>query len=79
MADIEKEVIDIIVEHLGVDPSEVTLQKSLVEDLSMDSLDQTEIIMELEKHFNIDVSEKEAEELRTVGQVVEYIRRRKNG
>lgn len=70
---IEKEVIDIVVEQLGVDPSEVTLQKSFVEDLNADSLDLTELIMTFEEKFGFEISEEEAEKLKTVGDVVTYI------
>ncbi|MBS0626663.1 MAG: acyl carrier protein, partial [Verrucomicrobia bacterium] len=48
---IEKEVIDIVVEQLGVSPDDVTLQKSFVEDLNADSLDLTELIMTFEEKF----------------------------
>ena len=74
---IEKEVIDIVVEQLGVDPADVTLQKTFVEDLNADSLDLTELIMTFEERFGLEIGEKDAEELKTVGQVVEYINKRK--
>lgn len=70
---IEKEVIDIVVEQLGVNPEEVTVSKSFVEDLNADSLDLTELIMTFEEKFGFDISEDEAEKLRTVGDVVTYI------
>ena len=70
---IEQEVIDIVVEQLGVDPSEVTLQKSFVEDLNADSLDQTELIMTFEEKFGFEIPEEVAEKLKTVGDVVAYI------
>lgn len=69
---IEKEIVDIIVEQLGVDEAEVTREKSFVEDLNADSLDQTELIMTFEEKLNIEISEEEATSLRTVGDVVEY-------
>ena len=76
----EREVIDIIVEQLGVDAADVTLQKSFVEDLNADSLDLTELIMTFEERFGFEISEEEAEKLKTVGDVVRYIEgRKKNG
>lgn len=76
----EQEVIDIIVEQLGVDAADVSLQKSFVEDLNADSLDLTELIMTFEERFGFEISEEEAEKLKTVGDVVKYIEgRRKNG
>ncbi len=74
---IEKEVIDIVVEQLGVDPSDVTLQKTFVEDLNADSLDLTELIMTFEERFGFEISEEEAEKLRTVGDVVAHINMKK--
>ncbi len=74
---IEKEVIDIVVEQLGVEASEVTLSKSFVEDLNADSLDLTELIMTFEERFGFEISEEEAEKLKTVGDVVAYIQKKK--
>ena len=71
--DIEKEVVDIIVEQLGVEASEVTRQKMIVEDLNADSLDQTELIMTFEEKLNIEITEEEAEKLRSVGDIISYI------
>jgi len=70
---VEKEVIDIVVEQLGVDPSEVSPEKSFIEDLNADSLDLTELIMTFEEKFGFEISEEEAEKLKTVGDVVSYI------
>lgn len=74
---LEQEVIDIVVEQLGVDAKDVTLQKSFVEDLNADSLDLTELIMTFEERFGFEISEEEAEKLKTVGDVVRYINERK--
>jgi acyl carrier protein len=77
MSSVEKEVIDIVVEQLGVDAADVTLQKSFVEDLNADSLDLTELIMTFEERFGFEISEEEAEKLKTVGDVVTYIKQKK--
>jgi acyl carrier protein len=71
--EIEKEVVDIVVEQLGVDISEVTREKSFVEDLNADSLDLTELIMTFEEKLNLEISEEEAISLKTVGDVIQYI------
>jgi acyl carrier protein len=73
---VEQEVVDIIVEQLGVDKEDVTLSKSFVEDLNADSLDLTELIMTLEERFGCEISEEEAEKLKTVGDVVGFIEKR---
>jgi acyl carrier protein len=74
---IEKEVIDIVVEQLGVDPADVSLEKTFVEDLNADSLDLTELIMTFEERFGFEISEEESEKLKTVGDVVTYITKKK--
>lgn len=70
---LEKEIIDIIVEQLGVDAADVTAEKSFVEDLNADSLDLTELIMTFEERFGFEISEEDAEKLKTVDDVIKYI------
>lgn len=74
----EQEVIDIVVEQLGVDKNDVSLEKSFIEDLNADSLDLTELIMTFEERFGIEITEEEAEKLKTVGDVVEYLSKAKS-
>ncbi len=74
---INEEVIDIVVEQLGVAAEEVTEAKSFVEDLNADSLDLTELIMTFEERFGFEISEEEAEKLKTVGDVIAYIEKKK--
>ncbi|HPD66130.1 MAG TPA: acyl carrier protein [Bacteroidia bacterium] len=73
MTDIESKVKAIIVEKLGVDESEVTPEASFTNDLGADSLDTVELIMELEKEFNISIPDDQAEKISTVGQAVKYL------
>jgi acyl carrier protein len=73
----EQEVIDIVVEQLGVDKDDVTPSKSFVEDLNADSLDLTELIMTFEERFGCEISEQDAEKHKTVGDVISYIESRK--
>lgn len=74
---VEKEVVDIIVEQLGVDTADVTPAKSFVEDLNADSLDLTELIMTFEERFGFEISEEDAEKLKIVSDVITYIKKRK--
>ncbi len=74
---IQQEVIDIIVEQLGVDANDVTPEKSFVEDLNADSLDLTELIMTFEERFGFEISEEDSEKLKTVADVIDYIEKRK--
>ncbi len=74
---VQQEVIDIIIEQLGVDANDVAPEKSFVEDLNADSLDLTELIMTFEERFGFEISEEDAEKLKTVGDVIDYIEKRK--
>ncbi|MEC7839410.1 MAG: acyl carrier protein [Chlamydiota bacterium] len=69
----ESEVIDIVVEQLGVDKDDVTAEKSFVEDLNADSLDLTELIMTFEERFGCEIPQDEAEKLKTVGDAIKFI------
>ena len=74
---VQQEVIDIIIEQLGVDSADVAPEKSFVEDLNADSLDLTELIMTFEERFGFEISEEDAEKLKTVSDVIDYIEKRK--
>lgn len=63
----------IIAEHLGLDLSEVTDDKHIIDDLGADSLHTVELIMEFENQFDIQISDEDAESLDTVGKIKEYI------
>jgi acyl carrier protein len=73
MSEIQEKVTAIIVDKLGVDAGEVTLEASFTNDLGADSLDTVELIMEFEKEFNIAIPDDQAEKISTVGQAVDYI------
>ncbi len=73
MSNIAERVTKIIVEKLGVDPSEVTIEASFTNDLGADSLDTVELIMEFEKEFDLSIPDEQAENIQTVGQAVSYI------
>lgn len=70
---IAERVKAIIVDQLGVEEAEVTLESSFIEDLGADSLDIVELIMALEEAFEIEVPDEDAEKLTTVGSAVQYI------
>ncbi len=63
----------IIAEQLGVDEAEVVPTASFVEDLNADSLDLVELIMSLEEAFGMEISDEEAENIKTVQDAVNYI------
>lgn len=70
---VERRVIEIIVEQLGVSEEEVTIEASFIEDLGADSLDLVELIMAMEEEFSIEISDEDAEKIQTVQDVVSYI------
>jgi acyl carrier protein len=71
--DVEAKVRGIIVEQLAVSEEEVTPTASFVDDLGADSLDTVELVMALEEEFNIEISDEDAEKIRTVGDAIKYI------
>lgn len=73
MSDIISKVKSIIIDKLGVDESEVTMEASFTNDLGADSLDTVELIMEFEKEFEIQIPDDQAEKISTVGQAIAYI------
>lgn len=71
-----EKVRSIVVDQLGVDESDVTLEASFVDDLGADSLDLVELIMGLETEFDLEIPDEEAEKIVTVGDAVNYIKER---
>lgn len=69
-------VKEIIVDELGVETDKVTTDASFVDDLGADSLDTVELIMAFEEEFEIDIPDEDAEQMRTVGDAVDYIEER---
>jgi acyl carrier protein len=70
---VEDKVKKIIAEKLGVDLSEVVPEASFVDDLGADSLDLVELIMSMEEAFEIEISDEDAENLKTVQDAIDYI------
>jgi acyl carrier protein len=73
MADAFEQVKKIIVDLLGVEPDKVKPDARFREDLEADSLDLVELIMEFEEQFGETISDEDAQQLTTVGQVVDYV------
>lgn len=67
-------VKNIISEQLGINASEISTSSDFIDDLGADSLDIVELIMALESEFDLEIPEDEAENVRTVGDVVDYIK-----
>lgn len=74
--DIEEKVSTIVAEKLGVDRGEVTPDAVFIDDLGADSLDLVELIMAMEEEFGFEIADEDAEKLRTVGDVINFIKAR---
>lgn len=69
-----EKVRDVIADRLNIDKAKVTPQSSLTNDLGADSLDIVELVMELEKEFNITISDEDAGKIQqNVQSVIDYI------
>lgn len=73
MSEIESKVKAIIVDKLGVDEAQVTMEANFAADLNADSLDTVELIMEFEKEFNVTIPDEDTPKISTVGDAVAYI------
>ncbi|MBQ2696526.1 MAG: acyl carrier protein [Clostridia bacterium] len=69
-----EKVATIIAEQLGVDEASISKETSFVDDLGADSLDVVELVMALEEEFDMEFPDGEAENIKTVGDVVDYIK-----
>ena len=66
-------VREIIVEQLGVEPDQVKPESNFVDDWGADSLDTVELIMSFEEEFGVEIPDTEAEKIKTVQDVINYI------
>jgi acyl carrier protein len=73
MSNIAERVKNIIIEKLGVDEDQITMDASFINDLGADSLDTVELIMDFEREFNISIPDEQAENITTVGEAIAYI------
>ena len=71
--DVEARVKEIICEQLGVSDGEVSPGASFIEDLGADSLDIVELVMALEEEYEMEISDEDAEKIKTVQDVIDYI------
>ena len=73
MSEIEEKVKKIIVDHLGIEESKVTLGSKFIDDLGADSLDTVELVMAFEEKFGIEIPDDAAETIQTVQNAIDFI------
>jgi acyl carrier protein len=73
VASVYDRVVEIVAEQLGAEKDKISKDTHFVNDLSADSLDVVELVMELEEEFDINIPDDAAEKIQTIGQAVEYI------
>ena len=78
MSEIETQVKQIVVDHLGIDDSKVTPESKFIDDLGADSLDTVELVMAFEEEFGSEISDSDAEKILTVGDAVKFIENKAN-
>jgi acyl carrier protein len=74
---IQERVKNIICDQLAVESEKVTDTASFIDDLGADSLDIVELVMTMEEEFELDIPDEDAEKMKTVGDVVNYIKTKK--
>ncbi|HVP38353.1 MAG TPA: acyl carrier protein [Candidatus Saccharimonadales bacterium] len=72
----EERVKEIIAKELEVSPDQLTNDASFIDDLGADSLDTVELVMALEEEFGIDIPDEDADKIKTVGDVMSYLKNR---
>tara|TARA_Y100000004_G_C8939070_1_gene423382 strand:+ start:882 stop:1130 length:249 start_codon:yes stop_codon:yes gene_type:complete len=73
MSDLEWEIKRIIAQQFDTEGDLLSTEHTLVNDIGADSLDIVELVMTLEDNYDIDIPDDEAQELETVGDIIEYI------
>ena len=69
----EERVKEIIADQLDKSVADLTLESSFIDDLGADSLDIVELVMAMEEEFDVEISDDQAENIRTVGDAVNYV------
>jgi acyl carrier protein len=77
MSEIETQVKQIVVDHLGIDEAKVTAESKFIDDLGADSLDTVELVMAFEEKFGIEIPDDAAETIQTVQNAIDFIQSKK--
>jgi len=71
---LEEKVKNLVITQLGVDASKVTNDSSFIDDLGADSLDTVELVMAFEEEFEMEIPDEDAQKMRTISDVIDYLR-----
>ncbi|CAM3725171.1 acyl carrier protein [Corallococcus sp. ZKHCc1 1396] len=74
---VEAKIKSIIADQLGVGEDEIKPESSFIEDLGADSLDIVELVMAMEEEFEVEIPDDEAENIKTVGDAINYVKTHK--
>ncbi|KAF9092094.1 hypothetical protein BGX23_004626 [Mortierella sp. AD031] len=77
-SDVEKRVLDILAGFNKIDSNKIALKANFNADLGLDSLDTVEVVMAIEEEFSIEIPDKDADEIKSAEQAVEYISKRED-
>ena len=77
MSEVETQVKQIVVDHLGIDDTKVTPESKFIDDLGADSLDTVELVMAFEEKFGIEIPDDAAETIQTVQNAIDFIESKK--
>jgi len=78
MSSTAEQVKKIVVDHLGIDESKITLESKFIEDLGADSLDTVELVMAFEENFNIEIPDEASGTIFTVQDAINFIEQKIN-
>lgn len=73
---IDKKIIQIIAEQLGINEDEVIADAALIDDMGADSLDIVELVMAMEEEFEMEIPDEDAEKIVTVRDIIDYVKKR---
>ncbi len=72
-SEVEAKMVDLLVEELGLERDEITMESTFEEDLEVDSLGVVELLMALEDNFGVTIPDEEAEDIVSVSQAVDVV------
>ena len=78
-SEIQSKLVDLLVEELGLERDNITMEAKFEEDLEVDSLGVVELLMALEDNFDVKIPDDEAEKITTVGEAVDIVAGKVNG